>query len=120
MSAAHTPPHPLQALLALHEPKRIELWARHTTMKSFFDISCQVTFTLAMKLISRKATDSSQLMQWFKQILHYRSQFLLKHKVGGAGDAARCSAGSDGKCLCAFKVVHVSVCPRLCAGQGHL
>ncbi len=85
MSGTHTPPHPLQALLALHEPKRIELWARHTTMKSFFDISCQVTFTLAMKLISRKATDSSQLMQWFKQILHYRSQFLQKHKVGGAG-----------------------------------
>ena len=54
-------------------------------MKSFFDISCQVTFTLAMKLISRKATDSSQLMQWFRQILDYRSQFLQKHKVGGAG-----------------------------------
>jgi neurofibromin 1 len=69
-----------ETLLALHKPEHIDLWSKHTTLKSFFDISCQVTFTLAMKLISRKTTDSSQLLHWFKQILHYRSIFLYQHK----------------------------------------
>jgi len=34
-----------------------------------------------MKLISHKATDVSQMLNWLKQILDYQQQFLQMHKV---------------------------------------
>lgn len=39
----------------------------------------QVTYSIALKLFSRKTTNSIQLLTWLKQILHYRTQFLKKH-----------------------------------------
>ena len=43
--------------------------------------SCQIAFSFTMKLISHKATDVSQMLNWLKQILGYQQQFLQMHKV---------------------------------------
>lgn len=40
----------------------------------------QVTYSIAMKLFSRKTSDAIQLLEWLKQILHYRTLFLKKHE----------------------------------------
>ena len=77
------PPHlPLDAselLLKLHEPKNIELWHPHDTMSAFWDISGQVTYSITLKLFSRKTTDPKQLLRWLREILNYRILFLGKH-----------------------------------------
>lgn len=77
------PPHlPLNAselLLKLHEPKNIELWHPHDTMSAFWDISGQVTYSITLKLFSRKTTDPKQLLRWLREILNYRILFLGKH-----------------------------------------
>ena len=39
----------------------------------------QVTYSIALKLFSRKTTNPIQLLGWLKQILHYRTRFLQKH-----------------------------------------
>ena len=79
----HAPPHlPLNAsevLLKLHKPKNIELWDPNNTMTAFWDISGQVTYSITLKLFSRKTSDPIQLLMWLHQILHYRTIFLRKH-----------------------------------------
>ena len=40
----------------------------------------QVTYSIALKLFSRKTSNPLQLLKWLKQILHYRTQFLKKHQ----------------------------------------
>ena len=40
----------------------------------------QVTYSIVMKLFSRKTSNALQLLQWLKRILHYRTQFLKKHE----------------------------------------
>jgi len=52
----------------------------------------QVTYSLAMKLFSRKTVNPIQLLEWLKRILHYRTQFLKKH-------ANEASQGSSCKIL---------------------
>lgn len=39
----------------------------------------QVTYSIAMKLFSRKTQNLIQLLEWLKKILHYRTQFLKGH-----------------------------------------
>lgn len=39
----------------------------------------QVTYSIAMKLFSRKTHNLIQLLEWLKKILHYRTQFLKGH-----------------------------------------
>lgn len=39
----------------------------------------QVTYSIAMKLFSRKTYNLIQLLEWLKKILHYRTQFLKSH-----------------------------------------
>ena len=41
----------------------------------------QVTLSIALKLFIRKTVDPVQLLEWMKQILHHRTQFLRKHPV---------------------------------------
>ena len=52
----------------------------------------QVTYSLAMKLFSRKTVNPIQLLEWLKRILHYRTQFLREH-------ANEASQGSSCKIL---------------------
>ena len=79
----HSPPHlPLNAsdvLFKLHSPENIELWDRNDPMIAFWDISGQVTYSIALKLFSRKTTNPIQLLKWLKEILHSRTLFLQKH-----------------------------------------
>ena len=42
-------------------------------------LSPQVTYSIAMKLFSRKTQNLIQLLEWLKKILHYRTQFLKGH-----------------------------------------
>lgn len=39
-----------------------------------------MTYSIALKLFSRKAANPIQLLGWLKQILHYRTQYLKKHE----------------------------------------
>ena len=39
----------------------------------------QVTYSIALKLFSRKTSNPIMLLGWLRQILHYRTQFLKKH-----------------------------------------
>lgn len=41
----------------------------------------QVTYSIALKLFSRKTSDPIQLLSWLKQILYYRTRFLQKHEA---------------------------------------
>ena len=79
----HSPPHlPLNAsdvLFKLHSPENIELWYRNDPMTAFWDISGQVTYSISLKLFSRKTTNPIQLLKWLKEILHSRTLFLQKH-----------------------------------------
>ena len=78
-----TPPHLFlntsEVLLKLHEPQNIELWDPINTMIAFWDISCQVTYSITQKLFSRKTTEPLQLLKWLREILYYRTSFLRKH-----------------------------------------
>lgn len=80
----HNAPPPLslntsEVLLKLHEPQNIELWDSGNTMLAFWDISCQVTYSITQKLFSRKTSEPLQLLRWLKEVLSYRSAFLRKH-----------------------------------------
>ena len=44
-----------------------------------FLLHMQVIYSIALKLFSRKTTNSIHLLTWLKQILHYRTQYLKKH-----------------------------------------
>ena len=46
-----------------------------------FHHSFQVTYSIALKLFSRKTLNPIQLLRWLKQILQYRTQFLKKHET---------------------------------------
>ena len=89
----HSPPHlPLNAsdvLFKLHSPENIEFWDRNDPMTAFWDISGQVTYSIALKLFSRKTTNPIQLLKWLKEILHSRTLFLQKHS-SEAGQGINC------------------------------
>ena len=78
-----TPPHLFlntsEVMLKLHEPQNIELWDPLNTMTAFWDISCQVTYSITQKLFSRKTSEPLQLLKWLREILYYRTVFLRKH-----------------------------------------
>lgn len=40
----------------------------------------KVTYSIALKLFSRKTSNPILLLEWLKQILHYRTQFLKNHE----------------------------------------
>ena len=68
-----------EVLLKLHRPENIELWYKPDPMTAFWEISCQVTLSITIKLFGRKTNNSIQLLQWLREILHYRIAFLRKH-----------------------------------------
>ena len=67
-------------LLALHTPENIPLWNKYDCLGAFWDISGQVTYSITLKLFSRKTSNAVELLQWLQQILHYRTQFLRKRE----------------------------------------
>ena len=85
------PPHlPLNAsevLLKLHQPENIELWYPCDPMYAFWEISSQVTYSITIKLFSRKTNNAVQLLRWLREILHYRIAFLRKHAVDASQGA---------------------------------
>ena len=68
-----------EVLLKLHQPENIELWYPNDPVVAFWEISCQVTYSITIKLFSRKTNNPIQLLKWLRQILHYRISFLRKH-----------------------------------------
>ena len=54
----------------------------HTTRKDSLPSPpyTQVTYSIALKLFSRKTSNPLQLLEWLKQILHNRTQYLKKHE----------------------------------------
>ena len=69
-----------EVLLALHTPDNILLWNKSDCLGAFWDISGQVTYSITLKLFSRKTHNAVELLQWLQQILHYRTQFLRKRE----------------------------------------
>lgn len=69
-----------EVLLALHTPENILLWNRSDCLGAFWDISGQVTYSITLKLFSRKTSNAVELLQWLQQILHYRTLFLKKRE----------------------------------------
>lgn len=68
-----------EVLLKLHQPENIELWYPNDPVLAFWEISCQVTYSITIKLFSRKTSNPIQLLRWLREILHYRISFLRKH-----------------------------------------
>lgn len=68
-----------EVLLKLHQPENIKLWYPSDPVLAFWEISCQVTYSITIKLFSRKTNNPIQLLRWLREILHYRISFLRKH-----------------------------------------
>ncbi len=68
-----------EVLLKLHQPENIELWYPSDSVVAFWEISCQVTYSITIKLFSRKTSNPIQLLKWLREILYYRISFLRKH-----------------------------------------
>ena len=60
-------------LFSLHVIINVHVYSRHTMH--------QVTLSIALKLFIRKTVNPVQLLEWMKQVLYHRTQFLRKRQV---------------------------------------
>ncbi|KAK2173204.1 hypothetical protein NP493_892g01057 [Ridgeia piscesae] len=70
----------MEALLCLHQPEIIELWNPEAPIKTFWDFSSQVLFSISQKLIQHQILNYTEILKWLREILICQNNFLRKHK----------------------------------------
>ncbi|CAH8516650.1 unnamed protein product [Schistosoma bovis] len=69
----------MDALLCLHQPANIRLWNLHSPAQAFWEISPQLLYSIAQKLINRNIPNSCDVLKWLREILVCRIKFLQQH-----------------------------------------
>ncbi|THD27494.1 Neurofibromin [Fasciola hepatica] len=69
----------MDALLCLHQPANIRLWNLHSPAQAFWEISPQLLYSIAQKLINRNIPNSCDVLKWLREILICRIHFLEQH-----------------------------------------
>ncbi|GAA53823.1 neurofibromin 1 [Clonorchis sinensis] len=69
----------MDALLCLHQPANIRLWNLHSPAQAFWEISPQLLYSIAQKLINRNIPNSCDVLKWLREILICRVNFLQQN-----------------------------------------
>lgn len=70
----------MEALLVLHHPDKIKSWNPESPIKTFWDFSSQVLFSISQKLIQHQIINYTDILKWLREILIQRNSFLLQNK----------------------------------------
>ncbi|XP_071499783.1 neurofibromin-like [Diadema antillarum] len=70
----------MKALLTLHQPGNVELWNPEAPIATFWDISSQVLFSVAQKLLTQQIVNTTEVLKWLSEVLSLRNRFLNKYK----------------------------------------
>lgn len=74
----------IRALLRMHSPEYIPLWNPLDPLRSFWEISDHIIFSLAILLVGNKPTNLIQLLEWLRQLLIARAEFIEQNKTAAA------------------------------------
>lgn len=86
VSLVHQPTMPdvaneaMEALLVLHYPDKIKAWNPNAPIKTFWDVSSQVLFSISQKLIQHQIVNYTDILKWLREILIRRNEFLSQNK----------------------------------------
>lgn len=69
-----------ETLLGLHSPENIELWNPEAPMATFWEISSQIVYNVADRLLSERIPNQLKAMRWLQKILKCRIQFIEKNR----------------------------------------
>ncbi|CAL8098834.1 unnamed protein product [Calicophoron daubneyi] len=69
----------MDALLCLHQPANIRLWNLQSPTQAFWEISPQLLYSIAQKLINRNIPNSCDVLKWLREILVCRINFLQQN-----------------------------------------
>ncbi|CAH8606919.1 unnamed protein product [Dicrocoelium dendriticum] len=69
----------MDALLCLHQPANIRLWNLHSPAQAFWEISPQLLYSIAQKLVNRNIPNSCDVLKWLREILLCRINFLQQN-----------------------------------------
>ncbi|XP_063990874.1 neurofibromin isoform X3 [Diachasmimorpha longicaudata] len=70
----------MEALLVLHHPNKIKAWNPEAPIKTFWDVSSQVLFSISQKLIQHQIVNYTDILKWLREILVRRNAFLSENK----------------------------------------
>lgn len=70
----------MEALLVLHHPDKIKSWNPEAPIKTFWDVSSQVLFSISEKLIQHSIVNYTDILKWLREILIRRNLFLSQNK----------------------------------------
>ncbi|XP_044015830.1 neurofibromin isoform X2 [Aphidius gifuensis] len=70
----------MEALLVLHHPDKIKSWNPESPIKTFWDFSSQILFSISQKLIQHQIINYTDILKWLRQILIRRNEFLMENK----------------------------------------
>ncbi|XP_047141766.1 neurofibromin isoform X1 [Hydra vulgaris] len=70
-----------ETLLSLHSPENIELWNPEAPMATFWEISSQIVYNVADRLLTEKVPNQLSAMRWLQKILKCRIQFIDANKT---------------------------------------
>ncbi|KAL0113512.1 hypothetical protein PUN28_012574 [Cardiocondyla obscurior] len=89
VSLVHQPTMPdiaheaMEALLVLHHPDKVKAWNPEAPLRTFWDASSQVVFSISQKLIQHQILNYTTILKWLREILTCRNAFLSQYKDYG-------------------------------------